>query len=207
MVDEKVISLNEQACYLLTLETEGLVDIFIRPVYKQIVVHTLNHFIDTKGFIIYAWCLTPNRLYLVCQAQKEMLLKDIRSGFKKFTTEKIIEALQTETAEKRDWILEKFEDYKGLFGTSRIIHCWKPIQNPLMLDLKRPDLIAEQIQLIHYLPVKDRIVLYPEDYIYSSAIDYDGAQGLVKITKLSAVEQEINAIENRKGSFKVKYNR
>ena len=68
--------------------------------------------------------------------------------------------------------------------------------------------MAEHLEYIHNAPVKERFVQYPADFYYSSARDYvDGVSGLVKITKLSAVEQALEAIENRKSSFKIKYNR
>lgn len=204
MYEERIISMSEHGCYFLTLETIDSVDIFIRPVYKQIVVHTLNHFIDTKGLIVYGWCLMTNRLYLVCQAQRNILLGDIRQSFKQFTTEKIIEAVQTEPDERKTWILERFEKHSGFFG--KTLQCWKKILNPLQLDLNKPETIAEQIDLIHQQPVKDRFVQYPVDFLYSSARDYEGLPGLVKITKLARIEQELDTIQNMKSSFKTKYN-
>ncbi len=205
MKNLNVISFNELSCYVLTLETSGLVDLFVRAVYKQIIVHTLNHFIASKGLILYGWCLMPNRLYLVCRTAKDVQLTDLRAQFKQFTTEKIIDAIEAEPEEKKSWLVERFNKYTGLLRTARNINCWKPMANPLILDMRRPDLIAEQIELIHSFPVKERIVQFPEDYLYSSARDYDGAEGLVKIIKLSPIEQEIDAIKNRKSSFKVKH--
>ncbi len=204
MKNQNVISFNELDCYVLTLETSGLVDLFVRAVYKQIIVHTLNHFIVSKGLILYGWCLMPNRLYLVCRTAKGVQLTDLRAQFKQFTTEKIIDAIEAEPEEKKAWLVERFNKYTGLLRTARNINCWKPMANPLILDMRRPDLIAEQIELIHSLPVKERIVQFPEDYLYSSARDYDGAEGLVKIIKLSPIEQEIDAIKNRKSSFKAR---
>lgn len=37
----------------------------------------------------------------------------------------------------------------------------------------------KKINYIHQNPVKEDIVFYPEDYLYSSAIDYAGGKGLV----------------------------
>ena len=60
---------GRQACYFITFNTVDRVDVFIRPVYKQVVVHTLNHFIDNKGLIVHAWCLMTNHLHLLVQAK------------------------------------------------------------------------------------------------------------------------------------------
>ncbi len=208
MLAQKVISLDEHGCYFLTLETVDMVDVFTKPVYKQIVVHTLNHFIDTKGLVVYGWCLMTNRLYLIAQAQRHVLLGDIRKGFKQFTSEKILEAIRSEPAEKQSWMLQRFEKSTGLFHAQKKHECWKKIKEPVLVDVKRPDVMAEHLEFIHNAPVRERVVQYPVDYYYSSARDYvEGAAGLVKITKLSTVEQAIDTIENRKSSFKVKYNR
>ena len=60
---------EKQTCYFITLNTVDWVDIFIRPVYKQVVVHTLNHFIESKGLIVYSWCLMTNHLHLLVQCK------------------------------------------------------------------------------------------------------------------------------------------
>lgn len=203
-----MIPIDEHGCYFLTLETVDMVDVFTKPVYKQIVVHTLNHFIEHKGLVVYGWCLMTNRLYLIAQAQRNVLLGDIRKGFKQFTSEKIIEAIHSEPAEKQSWMLHRFEKSAGLFSSQKKLECWKKVKEPLQIDCNKPELMAEHLEFVHNAPVKERVVQYAADYYYSSARDYaDGAAGLVKITKLAVVEQALEAIENRKSSFKVKYNR
>lgn len=208
MFDSKVISFDEHGCYFLTLETVDMVDVFTRPVYKQIVVHTLNHFIDNKGLIVYGWCLMTNRLYLVAQAQRHILLGDIRKGFKQFTSEKIIETIHTEPDERQGWMLQRFEKTTGLFHKQKKHECWKKIKEPVLVDMRKPEIMAEHLEFIHNAPVKERFVQYPADFYYSSARDYiDDVKGLVKIEKLTPVETALDDIENRKSSFKVKYNR
>lgn len=206
MFKNKVIPIDEHGCYFLTLETVDMVDVFTKPVYKQIVVHTLNHFIDNKGLVVYGWCLMSNRLYIVAQAQRNVLLGDIRKGFKQFTSEKIIEAVYSEPIEKQSWMLQRFEKSTGLFSSQKKLEVWKKVKEPLLIDCNKPELMAEHLEFLHNAPVKERIVQYPADYYYSSARDYiDDITGLVKITKTTAVEQALDAIENRKSSFKVKY--
>ena len=39
----------------------------------------------------------------------------------------------------------------------------------------------QKLNYIHYNPVKAEIVNRPEDYRYSSAIDYAGGKGLLKV--------------------------
>ena len=55
-------------------------------------------------------------------------------------------------------------------------------QKPELLpgDFKRSNkVIFEKINYIHYNPVEEGLVFYPQDYVYSSARDYAGEKGLI----------------------------
>jgi len=45
-------------------------------------------------------------------------------------------------------------------------------------NIKQPN---QKQNNIHYNPVKERLVFKPEQYVYSSAIDYAGGKGLLDI--------------------------
>lgn len=208
MNKERVISMDDHGCYSLTLETADLIDIFIRPVYKQIAVHSLNYYISSKGLVVYGWCLMPNKLHIICQTQQNIGFGELRKSFKEFTTEKVVEAIAGEPLERQEWLIEHFRKNTGLFKMYRKPAIWKPVKEIQCLDLNRPESIAEHLALLHTIPVQQRIVRYAADFIYSSAFDYEtGSEGLVKITRLPAVEAALDDIENRKSVFKTKFNR
>ena len=52
--------------YYLTLTIEEWIDVFSRPVYKHIIVDSLNYCIANKGFEVYCWCLMSNHLWKRC---------------------------------------------------------------------------------------------------------------------------------------------
>ena len=54
-----------KSCFFLTFQTVDWLDVFLRPVHKQEIVHTLNYFISDKNWTVYAWCLMTNQLSLV----------------------------------------------------------------------------------------------------------------------------------------------
>lgn len=87
---------GRETCYFITFNTLDWVDVFIRPVYKQVVVHSLNHFMDSRGLIVYSWCLMTNHLYLLAQTKNGEDIYEIENGFCRFTTQKILEAIETE---------------------------------------------------------------------------------------------------------------
>ena len=86
-------------------------------------------------------------------------------------------------------MLKRFENFGNLLGLMKKYHVWQTSSNPVFLDMKRTDTLVENISFIHENPVRDRFVDTATDYPYSSARDYAGMKGLVKITKIPAVEQ------------------
>ena len=196
---------GKQACYFITFNTVDWVDVFIRPVYKQVIVHTLNHFIDNKGLIVHAWCLMTNHLHMMIQAKEGYVMAEIEKEFKTFTATKILEAIDTEPDARKEWMMKRFENFGNILGLLKKYHVWQSSSSPSFIDLKRTDALLEHISFIHENPVRDRFVDTATDYPYSSARDYAGMKGLVKITKIAAVEQQLAASESLNSNFFVKY--
>mgnify|MGYP001037944884 CR=1 FL=1 len=198
--------IRNNGCYCFTLETIDTVDIFTKVMYKQLIVHSLNHFIDSKGLVVYGWCLMTNKLYVICEAQTNNSIKEIKERFVEFTREKIVEAVKEEDTPRNQWILRHFQNLTSPLGNTSVLSCWGEVRTIAQINLRHPNIMAEHLEYIHILPVKERIVQYPADYIYSSARDYVGLPGLVKVTKPAAVEQELYEIESRKSGFRRSYN-
>ena len=196
---------GRQACYFITFSTVDWVDIFIRPVYKQVIVHTLNHFIEHKGLTVYAWCLMSNHLHLLICAEEGQSIAEVEKEYKNFTTQKILEAIDTEPELRKTWMLDRFEHFSHLFSLSKKFQVWQTCSSPVHIELSKTDILLEHFDHIHENPVRDRIVDSAPEYIYSSARDYSGMKGLVHVTKLPAIEQQLAAAENMNGTFLVKY--
>ena len=58
------------------------------------------------------------------------------------------------------------------------------IQNNHPIELESNSWIDQKVNYIHNNPVEQGIVDYPEEYLYSSARDYAGADGLLKVELL-----------------------
>jgi putative transposase len=102
-------------------------------------------------------------------------------------------------------MLKRFENFGNILGLLKKYHVWQSSSSPAFIDLKRTDALVEQVTFIHENPVRDRFVDTAADYPYSSARDYAGMKGLVKINKLSAVEQQLAASESLNSNFFVRY--
>ena len=201
MTSEKNNFPEKQVCYFLTFNTVDWIDIFIRPVYKQIIVHSLNHFIDQKGLIVYAWCLMTNHLHLLAQAKENGVIAEIEKEYKTFTTQKILEAIDTEPEIRKNWMMERFENFSNMLGLLQKFHVWQTSSSPVYIDLQKKESIIEHFEFIHNNPVRDRIVDTPSDYLYSSARDYSGMQGLVHITKPPLIEQQLVTSDSTSSFF------
>jgi len=78
-------------------------------------------------------------------------------------------------------MLQRFEDFGKSLKRIEKCHLWQNCSSPLHVDATQPDLLMSRIEHIHENPVRERIVDLPEAYLFSSARDYAGGKGLVKV--------------------------
>ncbi len=201
MNDNENIFPAKQACYFLTFNTVDWVDIFIRPVYKQIIVHSLNYFIDHKGLNVYAWCLMTNHLHLLAQARDNNVIAEIEKEYKSFTTKKILQDIDSEPDARKSWMMEHFENFGNILGFMKKFHVWQTSSNPVFIDMRKKETLLEYVEYIHANPVRDRIVDTDSDYLYSSARDYSGMNGLVHVSKLPHIDQQFITAERTSHFF------
>jgi len=172
------------ACFFLTLNTVDKIDLFTRPACKQIIANALNHFIDTHGLRVYAWCLMTSHLHLLIQTKESQSPAVFERDFKKYTTPELIKTIEMEIDLRRDWMLQRFEDFGKSLKKIEKFHVWQSCSSPLHIDRRQPRLLLERIDQIHQNPVRDQVVEMAENYMFSSARDYAGMQGLVRVTVL-----------------------
>jgi putative transposase len=166
-----------QGCYLLTLNTIDRVDIFIRPFFKQIIVESLNYFIEKKGLVVYGWCLMTNHLHLIAEPKDGFDLSALINDFKAFTAKIILEDLNTESDIRRSWIMKRIKE-AALFDKLEV---WENSDHPIQVDANERESVSECLKQIHNNPVRNKIVALPQDYLHSSARNYVGLKGLVNI--------------------------
>jgi REP element-mobilizing transposase RayT len=205
MKSEELNVQHYKNCFYITLNVVDWVDVFIRPVYKQIIVHSLNHFAENKGLNIYAWCLMTNHLHLLVNTNEDHRLAEIEKEFKSFTTRKILEDMTVEPMRRRKWMMARFENFSNKLGLLKKYQLWQTCTNPVHINFNNPSQLIERIEYIHDNPVRDRIVTTAEDYLYSSARDYAGMKGLVQLAKLPQVLQQLLIADNVHGNFFGKY--
>ncbi len=133
---------------------------------------------------VYAWCLMKNHLHLIARAKPESKLQDIVRDFKKFTSKRVIAAIY-EDSENLDegkalWVFRQ----SGIANSNNKYHqFWQQHNHPI--ELSNNLLFDQKLKYIHQNPVKAGLVNESHDYRLSSAIDYSGGQGLVKIESVN----------------------
>lgn len=196
--EESIIEPNR--CYYLTLNIVDRVDIFIKPVFKQVIVESLNYFIEKKGLIIYGWCLMSNHLHLAVRTKDGFDLAQVIKDFKIFTAKIILEDIDAESEVRRNWMMKKFKE-AFVFDHFQV---WQTSDQPVCIDLKKRNNLHECLQHIHNNPVRNKIVSAPQDYLHSSSRNYLGFHGLVKV-QLPGFRDETDHVFHNAPSYTYAY--
>jgi putative transposase len=167
--------------YLITEQNSPYYVTFTRLSYKKIVTDNLNWCIENKGLIVWAWCLMSNHLHAVLQAREGHELSAIIRDYKKHASKVITNAIETEPESRREWMLHRFEWAGKADKRNTKYKFWQESNHAILFDPLFPAVARQKIEYIHNNPVRVGIVTRPEDYLYSSAIDYCGGAGLVKV--------------------------
>lgn len=173
---------DQHGCYYLTFNTVDWVDLFIRPVYKKIITDTLNLFVAANVLEIYAWCLMTNHIHLVCRSLRDYGISNIERDFKKETTKKVFAEIDIEPEVRRQWMMKLFENFSQSLRRIEKFNLWQTCSHPVHINTEQGGELHRYMQHVHDNPLRDGVVNKAEDYLYSSARDYQGMKGLVKLT-------------------------
>ena len=164
--------------YFITCTVVEWVDLFTRPAYKEIIVDALNYCTTNKGLVLNAWVLMTNHLHFIGRCEAPFRMSDFLRDFKKYTSKKLVKEMIELPESRRDWIMDKFNFIARKTHRAEKYKVWTDDNHAIHLHNINA---LEKLYYIHDNPVKAGIVKYPEDYIYSSACDYNGIEGLVKL--------------------------
>ena len=169
--------------YFVTLTVVGWIDVFTRRNHKLLLVNSLKYCQENKVLAIYGWCLMPSHLHMIVSAEGSYALSEILRDFKKFTSKEIVKQIEEEPESRREWMLEYF------FKTGRKLKRIKENKfwqdGNLAKEIYGNRFLEEKLDYIHHNPVEEMIVSKPEEYLFSSARDYAGLDGLLNIQLIS----------------------
>ncbi|MCG8400654.1 MAG: transposase, partial [Firmicutes bacterium] len=69
--------------HFISFATVEWIDVFTRPLYKDVIVESLKYCQKKKGLILYAWCLMTNHVHMIISSTGISKQEDIIRDFKK----------------------------------------------------------------------------------------------------------------------------
>ena len=177
---------DQHGLNFVTCTIVGWIDIFSRKNYRDIVLDSLTFCRKEKGLLVFAYVIMTNHLHLILQTDttSHYSLSEIIRDFKKFTSYSILNAIQNEPESRRDWLMHMFAYYAKYNPNNAHFQLWKQDNHPIALYSEK--VIRQKVDYIHTNPVRAGIVNNPDDYIYSSAVNYktQNRDGIIKIDLL-----------------------
>lgn len=167
--------------HFVTFQIVRWVDIFTRKVYRDIVVDSLKYCQQHKGLEIYAFVIMSNHIHLLIRSSTGKLSDTIRE-FKSFTARQILQAIQDEPESRRDWILNLFEFSAKQHKRNENYQVWTHENHAELIYSDK--FIFQKINYIHNNPVRAGIVENQEDYLYSSARNFAGKDGVLEVVNM-----------------------
>jgi len=171
---------NQNGIYFLTMTIVDWIDLFTRKEYSMIIVDSFNYCIESKNLEVFSWVIMSSHVHLICKVNEPGTLSDFLRDFKKYTSKQLIQAIEEVGESRRKWLLDKFGFEAKRTGRAKYYKVWKDDNHAI--EIGDYITIEGKIEYIHNNPVSAMIVAQPEDYIFSSAIDYADGTGLVKVT-------------------------
>ena len=173
-------TLLSQELYFTTSTVIDWMDVFTRPLYKHIILESLGYCQANKGLDLYAWVLMTNHLHLIVGVNGGSTIGDVLRNFKKFTSKGIVKAIQENEQESRqEWLMNRFQFRAANDKKIKSFKFWQDDNH--VENIYSYDFYKQKLDYIHQNPVRQEIVARAEDYLYSSARNYAGMEGLLKV--------------------------
>jgi putative transposase len=162
---------DQNALYFVTFTVINWLDVFTRKEYKDIFLESIRYCQKNKGLEVCAYCVMSSHIHMVIGRNGNDGLDDIIRDIKKFTASQIIKAIDENAQEsRRGLFLWLFERAGNRNKNNTKYQFWQ--QNNQPIELITNEFIDQKINYIHNNPVEAGLVLSPEHYYYSSAINY-----------------------------------
>jgi REP element-mobilizing transposase RayT len=176
---------DKYAYYFVSFAVVEWIDVFTRDEYRLVFTNSLNHCINNKGLIVYGWVIMTNHVHLVISlnAETNSTLSDIMRDLKKYTAMHLIKAIRENLQEsRREWMIRMFNFAGRNNSNNSNFQFWQQDNHPILL--KDAGLLSRAMHYLHQNPVVAGLVDNASAFIWSSARDYEGKAGLVKVTVL-----------------------
>lgn len=165
--------------HFVSFATVGWVDLFTRRIYFKVLTDSLEYCIKNKGLIVNAWCIMTNHVHLIIRSDTNQL-QNIMRDMKKFTAKELIGTISDHPQESRSKrLLKGFKRAGRANSNNTYYQVWQQHNHPIALTTNK--MIDQRLDYLHMNPVKAGFVERPQDWLFSSAKKYTGAQGFLDL--------------------------
>jgi putative transposase len=173
---------NKEGLYFVSFAVVYWIDVFVRPLYNDILVESLIYCKNNLGLELYCWCIMPSHVHLIFRA-KENNPDVVLGRFKEYTSKQMVKAINENLQESRkDWMLWMFKRAGSKSSNVKSCQFWQHNNKPI--ELWSAEVINQKADYLHNNPVAAGFVSEAWHWKYSSAIDYSGGKGLIEIDDL-----------------------
>ena len=170
---------DDSKLHFVTFTVTNWIDLFVREEYNEILLEGLIYCQRNKGLEIYSYCLMTSHIHLIIGTTGNSF-SNIMRDLKRHTSEKLHLAIKNNLKEsRREWLTWHFERAAAKNANGAKFQLWQPESHPI--ELTTAKMVNQKLDYCHYNPVLAGFVRNPEDWMYSSAIDYNGGKGLIDL--------------------------
>jgi len=186
---------EQEELHYVTFQIVRWIDVFTRKIYRDIVIDSLQFCQQNKGLEIYAFVVMSNHIHLLIRSEIGKLSDTIKE-FKSFTAKKILEAVNSETESRKEWMLNLFEFSAKQHKRNEKYQVWTHENHAEIVYGNQ--FMDSKINYVHENPVRAGIVERAEDYLYSSARNYAGLDGVLDVIITPTTIEKIDAMRSIK---------
>ena len=179
--------------HFITFTVVDWIDVFTRQTYNDVIIKSLDYFIQNKGMILYGYVIMSNHIHMIIQSQ-EATLSDLIRDFKKFTAKSILEKIQNSPESRTEWMLKRFKLATKSHSRNKNYQLWQYGNHPE--EVYSNKFMWTKLDYIHLNPVRAGIVEKASHYVYSSASNYVSDSGLLKIEKAATPIVDVMNLNN-----------
>jgi len=161
--------------HFITCTVVNWIPLFTRKESVEILLETFRHLQKDEDFKLYAYVILENHIHIVAQSN------DIAKSMARFKNHTAKELLRLLKKENVSTILEQLAFYKKAHKIDREYQVWQDGIQPKLMQ--NDVMMKSKIDYIHYNPVKRGYVNDAMHWRYSSARDYEGVEGLLKVER------------------------
>jgi putative transposase len=165
--------LQDHHTYFATCTVVNWLPLFSKPDLAQIILDSLQFLNETERLILHAYVIMENHLHLIGSSHD---FSSQMKNFKSFTARRLVDFL-SQSGPHSD--LKKLAVFRKRHKADQDFQVWQEGYHPEAI--LNEGMLRTKIDYIHHNPVRRGYVELPEYWRYSSAGQYAGLAGLLRV--------------------------